>query len=106
MCNACGFVCCASDVFSGCGCDGCDCEDCWSDDDADGPDCDHEDYEADILTGIATCGRCNHRWMQTASEIERERLHAAEYDKRCAEWDMQPEWHPGDPVLPDDGIPF
>lgn len=32
MCNACGNVCCGSDMFSGCGCDGCDCEDCWPDD--------------------------------------------------------------------------
>lgn len=32
MCNACGFLCCGSDEFSGCGCDGCPCEDCWSDD--------------------------------------------------------------------------
>lgn len=33
MCNACGFYCCASDVFSGCGCDHCDCPECWTDDD-------------------------------------------------------------------------
>lgn len=89
MCNACGFQCCASDVFSGCGCDHCNCEHCWSDDADDGPECDHEDYEADILTGIATCGRCNHRWMQTADEIKRERRHAVEYEKRCAEWDRE-----------------
>lgn len=28
MCNACGFLCCASDVFSGCGCDHCGEEAC------------------------------------------------------------------------------
>ena len=35
MCNACGFLCCASDVFEQCGCEGCaviecheKCEDC------------------------------------------------------------------------------
>jgi hypothetical protein len=38
-----------------------------------GPECDHEDYDADILTGLATCGRCGHRWTQTAEEIARER---------------------------------
>ena len=27
-CNACGFMCCASDVFEQCGCD-CDEPDCW-----------------------------------------------------------------------------
>lgn len=32
MCNACGNVCCGSDMFGGCGCDGCDDPDCWSDD--------------------------------------------------------------------------
>lgn len=32
MCNACGFFCCGSDEFSGCGCDHCDEPDCWSDD--------------------------------------------------------------------------
>lgn len=30
MCNACGFQCCGSDEFSGCGCDHCDCEECWN----------------------------------------------------------------------------
>lgn len=32
MCNACGNVCCGSDMFGKCGCDGCDEPDCWSDD--------------------------------------------------------------------------
>lgn len=30
MCNACGFLCCGSDQFSGCGCDHCDEPDCHS----------------------------------------------------------------------------
>lgn len=106
MCNACGNQCCGSDMFGGCGCDGCDCEECWSDDDDDGPECDHEDYEADILTGMATCGRCNHRWIQTPAEIERERIHAAEYDKLCAEWDREPVSR-SEPLPPTgDDIPF
>lgn len=33
MCNACGFLCCASDVFEGCGCDHCECYECHSSDD-------------------------------------------------------------------------
>lgn len=33
MCNACGFLCCASDEFSGCGCNDCECEACWTDTD-------------------------------------------------------------------------
>lgn len=28
MCNACGFYCCASDQFEGCGCDTCGYEEC------------------------------------------------------------------------------
>ena len=32
MCNACGNVCCGSDMFGGCGCDGCEEEECWSGD--------------------------------------------------------------------------
>lgn len=33
MCNACGFLCCGYDGFSGCGCDGCPEPECWSEDD-------------------------------------------------------------------------
>lgn len=33
MCNACGFLCCASDCFEGCGCDHCGCSSCWTEDD-------------------------------------------------------------------------
>lgn len=30
----------------------------------DGEDeCPHEEYEADILTGIAACDMCGHRWI-------------------------------------------
>lgn len=51
MCNACGFMCCAYDGFSGCGCDHCDEPECWSaealdeefgDDADDYHYCDHE----------------------------------------------------------------
>jgi hypothetical protein len=31
MCNACGFICCASDEFEGCGCDTCGVDDCLED---------------------------------------------------------------------------
>lgn len=30
MCNACGFLCCGSDEFSGCGCDHCEEPECHS----------------------------------------------------------------------------
>lgn len=48
MCNACGFLCCGSDEFGGCGCDGCEEPDCWSDDDdlfGDDGDFDLDDYD-------------------------------------------------------------
>lgn len=35
MCNACGFLCCAYDGFSGCGCDHCEYPACWTEDDDD-----------------------------------------------------------------------
>ena len=46
MCNACGFLCCAYDGFSGCGCDGCPNSDCWSDDN------DFDDGDYDPFDGI------------------------------------------------------
>lgn len=39
MCNACGFLCCAYDGFSGCGCEDCPCPECWPDEDED-----YDDY--------------------------------------------------------------
>lgn len=46
-----------------------------------GEECDHDDYEADILTGRATCNMCGHSWYQTQDEIEREIAHIREYDE-------------------------
>jgi hypothetical protein len=47
----------------------------------DPPHCDHEDYDADILTGIATCWDCGRRWTQTAAEIELMRQAQIAHDK-------------------------
>ena len=82
-----------------------------------GDECDHVDYEADILTGIATC-HCGHRWMQTSQEIASQREAQAVYDKQCDEWDradrslaqqmkrllgsLRVKWRRG----PEDEIPF
>lgn len=46
MCNACGFICCASDEFDGCGCNFCECPACWSEDDDDFDD-DPSAYDED-----------------------------------------------------------
>lgn len=56
-------------------------DDIWDDPTRDDYPCDHEDYEADILTGIATCDHCGHRWMQTHEEVEREIRHIARYQE-------------------------
>ena len=52
-----------------------------SEDDEPEDECDHEEYEADILTGVATCGMCGHRWHQTPQDIERENERRAAYEK-------------------------
>lgn len=57
MCNACGFYCCASDMFSGCGCDHCDNIECWPDEDDDdyyNPD----DYDIDAASRRRPRLRC------------------------------------------------
>ncbi|MGU3540037.1 hypothetical protein [Methylobacterium sp. A54F] len=61
MCNACGFYCCGSDEFEGCGCDGFPEPACWE------PDCDDVDFgdgmdvddddDGGVLMPLAAC-RC------------------------------------------------
>jgi hypothetical protein len=46
MCNACGFFCCASDVFAKCGCEGCPNSACWPDDEE---DYDDDDYGSEFI---------------------------------------------------------
>ena len=68
-----------------CGCMQCQAdEQAWDDEDL-SEHCDHEDYDADILTGVATCGLCGARWHQTAEEIEREAEAQKHYDEFCAD---------------------
>lgn len=68
--------------------------------------CDHIDYEADILTGIATCDMCGHRWMQTDQQRAAERKAQAAYDKMCEEWDRNPPEPPLTLQPTGDDIPF
>lgn len=44
MCNACGFYCCGSDEFGGCGCEHCPDSACWPDDEDEWHD-DDDQYE-------------------------------------------------------------
>lgn len=92
----------------------------------DGEDyCDHEDYEADIVTGDATCCHCNHRWIMTIEQVNAEIDRQREYDEwqRDMErpsyrirrwfrdrrddirWRWQRLWKPK-PTCLDDEIPF
>lgn len=83
-----------------------DADDPYPDDIAEEDVCWHEDYEADILTGLARCCSCNHSWHQTRQEIEREREAQAAWDKQCEEWEKNPP-HPPAPSPPTgDDIPF
>lgn len=79
----------------------------WDEDDFDDFDiCDHEDYDADILTGYATCARCGEKWIQTAEELKREREAQAAWDRQCEEWERSPP-PPLPPAPPNgDDIPF
>jgi hypothetical protein len=54
--------------------------------------CDHEDYEADILTGRATCPECRHSWHLTADEIANEQRRQREYDAMCERLNRRENW--------------
>lgn len=85
-------------------------------------DCCHEEYDADILTGRATCTYCGHAWWQTTAEIraeiERIRLYSEwEYEQHRPLvrfrwwvlgwwWAMKRRWSRGRRAKVDDGIPF
>jgi hypothetical protein len=62
------------------------------DDDQRQDDCDHNDYEADILTGEATCWRCGFRWMQSSEEIAAECQRIAEYQEYCERDERRAKW--------------
>jgi len=79
-------------------------DDWWDDDGYE--HCDHEDYDADILTGFATCGLCGHKWMQTEAEIQRERAAQQAWDRQCEEWERNPPPPLPQPAPTGDDIPF
>jgi len=70
-------------------------------------DCFHEDYEADILTGIATCPRCGYRWMLTSQQREQELAAHKSWEKMCVAWEEHEKDLPVRCQSPDDdGLPF
>lgn len=61
------------------------------DDDPSQDDCDHDDYDADIITGDATCHRCSYRWHMSDEEIAAEHARIERYQEwkkreRRREW--------------------
>lgn len=61
-------------------------DDCWH----------HDDYDADILTGRATCNMCGHSWWMTDREVATEIEHMRAYDEWQREqhrpWNRFREW--------------
>ena len=47
-------------------------------------ECFHDEYEIDILTGIASCDYCGLRWMLTREQFERQQELQVEYDRQVA----------------------
>jgi len=68
-------------------------DDYWEDDDTLEDDCDHEDYENDILSGVAYCYRCGHRWVLSNEEVEREIERIAAYQRMEDHWNKWRWWH-------------
>ncbi len=62
------------------------------DDEPEDDPCDHDDYEADILSGRAMCNRCGHAWWQTTEELETELRRQAEYGEWVAEQERREKW--------------
>lgn len=64
------------------------------DDDYEGYDddfCDHDDYDADILTGRAQCYRCGEAWWLSDGQLRQEiRIAAQVYECIAAENDAPP----------------
>lgn len=58
--------------------------------------CDHEEYEADIMTGRATCTMCGYAWWQTTEESAAESRRQAEYGEWAGDqerpWTRFKEW--------------
>lgn len=44
-------------------------------------ECAHEYYERDILTGLATCENCDHRWYLSNEQVRADMARETEYAK-------------------------
>lgn len=54
--------------------------------------CDHEDRDADILTGRAICHRCGHAWWLTEAEGDAEIKHIANYHAHMEREERRERW--------------
>ncbi len=54
--------------------------------------CDHEDYEADVLNGRASCNICSHAWWLTNEELKAEHRRIAAYGEWVAEQYRRERW--------------
>jgi hypothetical protein len=61
------------------------------DDEYDEP-CEHDYWETDILTGIATCERCGERRMLSNEELQAQAEHEAAYNRMVDEWERRQWW--------------
>lgn len=78
-------------------------------DDAPEDECYHEEYDVDILTGMATCTYCGHRWMLSQEDFEKMHQAQVEWDKQVEQWEaegLNVNEPSSDKVISDDEIPF
>ena len=54
--------------------------------------CDHQEYEADVLTGRAICNMCGHAWWLTTEELNAEHRRIAEYGEWAADQYRRERW--------------
>lgn len=73
------------------------------------PECHHEEYDVDILTGMATCTDCGYRWLMSPEETEKLCRLQAECNKQMARLEaegLDVNEPSSNEVISDDGIPF
>lgn len=78
--------------------------------------CDHDYWDSDILTGMATCERCGERRMLSNEEMQAQAEHEAAYQRLEAQWNRWRWWRdlkdwlrsiaPRQRAVSDDEIPF
>lgn len=60
-------------------------------DDREDDPCDHDDYDADLLSGRCHCWRCGHSWYATAEQLDAQLRWESEYHE-AMEREYRREW--------------